>query len=190
MRIIKDKEPIFETDKYDVILVGTSIYDTLYNGFQGKMANKYPYIAEENNKQTYADSRRLGTRLTIERKNMPVISLLYICRYPQKHKMTLDYDALKQCLETAALEFKGKRILTTVLGGTVFDGKGNKKRVLNMMAKAFEGLDVDVYDYKQVLLKEEENLKRKELTEIGVTDKQKRIEILKQLYLIPSDGKK
>ena len=190
MIIIKDKEPIFETEKYDVILVGTSIYDTLYNGFQGKMVNKYPYISEENHKQTYADSRRLGTRLTIVKKNMPIISLLYICHYPLKNKTTLDYDALKRCLDTAALEFKGKRILTTVLGGTVFDGKGNKKRILNMMSKAFEKLDVDVYDYKQTYIKEEAKTKRKELTEIGVTDSQKRIEILKQLYLIPADGKK
>ena len=190
MIIIKDKEPIFETEKYDVILVGTSIYDTLYNGFQGKMVNKYPYISEENHKQTYADSRRLGTRLTIVKKNMPIISLLYICHYPLKNKTTLDYDALKRCLDTAALEFKCKRILTTVLGGTVFDGKGNKKRILNMMSKAFEKLDVDVYDYKQTYIKEEAKTKRKELTEIGVTDSQKRIEILKQLYLIPADGKK
>ena len=190
MRIIKDKDPIFETEKYDVILVGTSIYSTLYNGFQGKMANKYPYIVEENNKQLYADSRRLGTRITIERKNSPTISLLYICRYPIKMRLTLDYAALKQCLETAALEFKNKRILTTVLGGTIFDGKGNKKRVLNIMSKAFEGMDVDVYDYKQTYIKEETKAKRKELTEIGVTDSQKRIEILKQLYLIPADGKK
>lgn len=190
MRIIKDKDPIFETEKYDVILVGTSICDTLYNGFQGKMANKYPYISEENHKQSYADSRRLGTRLTVKRKGNPIISLLYICRYPRKMKLTLDYSALKQCLETAALEFKGKRILTTVLGGTVFDGKGNKKRVLNLMSKAFEGLDVEVYDYKQTYINEEAKTKRKELTEIGVTDSQKRIDILKQLYLIPADGKK
>ena len=190
MKIIKDKEPIFETEKYDVILVGTSICDTLYNGFQAKIANKYPYISEENHKQPYADSRRLGTRLTVKRENNPIISLLYICRYPQKLKMTLDYSALKQCLETAALEFKNKRVLTTVLGGTIFDGKGNKKRIINMMAKAFEGLDVDVYDYKQTYIIKETNAKMKELTEIGVTDSQKRIEILKQLYLIPSDGKK
>ena len=122
MNIIKDKEPIFETDKYDVILVGTSIYDKLCNGFQGKMANKYPYIVEENHKQPYADIRRLGTRLTLERKGKPTISLLYICRCPQKGLKSLDYDALKHCIETAALEFKGKRILTTVLGGSVLGG--------------------------------------------------------------------
>jgi hypothetical protein len=93
-------------------------------------------------------------------------------------------------LETAALEFKNKRIITTILGGTVFDGEGDKNRILGMMEKAFEGLDVDVYDYTQTVLNEEMFIKKKELTELGVTDRQKRLEILKQLYLIPTDGKK
>lgn len=190
MRIIKDKDPIFETDNYDVVLIGTSIYNMLVNGFQGKMGNKYPYIVEENDKQPYADSRRLGTRLTFERNGLPTISLLYICRCPQKGLKSLDYPSLQRCLETAALEFKNKRIITTILGGTVFDGEGDKNRILGMMEKAFEGLDVDVYDYTQTVLNEEMLIKKKELTELGVTDRQKRLEILKQLYLIPTDGKK
>jgi hypothetical protein len=72
----------------------------------------------------------------------------------------------------------------------VFDGEGDKNRILGMMEKAFEGLDVDVYDYTQTVLNEEMLIKKKELTELGVTDRQKRLEILKQLYLIPTDGKK
>lgn len=185
MKIIKDKEPIFDTENYDVILVGTSIYDILCNGFQGKMACKYPYIVEENHKQSYADTRRLGTRITIERKGNPTISLMYICGLPQRKQKSLDYDALKQCLTTAALEFKNKRIMTTVLGCTDFDGEGNKRRVLRMMEKAFDGMDVDVYDYKQRNLIEEAKEKRNELTEIGVTDRHKRTAILRQLYLMP-----
>ncbi len=190
MRIIENQEPIFETDKYDVVLVGTSVYDLLVNGFQGKMANKYPYILEANHKQPYGDLRNLGTRLTLKREGNPIISLLYICGYPKKKFKSLDYDALKQCLTTAAVEFKDKCILTTIMGSTSFDGEGSKKRIIKMMEKVFEGMDVDVYDYKQMNGVEERKLKKKQLTEIGVTDNKKRQEILRQLYLIPADGEK
>ena len=191
MTIIKDKEPIFDTDKYEVILVGTNIHNILRNGFQGKLANKYPYIVDENNKQPYADTRRLGTRITIERKGFPTISLMYICGVPQRKLKTIDYNALKQCLETAALEFKGKRVMTTVLGSTCFDGGGDKRRVLRIMEKAFGGIDIDVYDYAQKNLKEEASEKRELLIEMGISDGAKRAAILRQLYLLPPlNGKK
>ena len=44
MNIIKDKDPISLTDDYDVILVGTSIYCMMPNGFQSKIRFKYPEI--------------------------------------------------------------------------------------------------------------------------------------------------
>ncbi len=191
MRIIKDKEPIFDTENYDVILVGTSIYDMLVNGFQGKMACKYPHVEEENHKQSYGDTRRLGTRVTVKKKGCPIVSLMYICRYPRQDLKNLDYDALKQCLTTAALEFKGKRIMTTVLGATEFDGNGTKRRVLRMMEKAFDGMDVDVYDYKQRYRFEETNEKRRQFDAIGITERSKRTAILRQLYLLaPKNGEK
>lgn len=186
MQIIKDKEPIFETEKYDVILVGTSIYGMLCNGFQGKMANKYPYIVEENDKQSYGDVRRLGTRITVSKEDSPDISLLYICRYPQKNAESIDYEALEKCLATAAVEFKGKKIMTTVIGSTQYDGTGSKRRVLSIMRKVFGESDVDVYDYKQHALKEEASDKRKQLSEMGITNKSKITSVLRKLYLLPS----
>ena len=44
MKIITNEDLIWKTDNYDVILVGTSIYCMLTNGFQSKMRMKYPYI--------------------------------------------------------------------------------------------------------------------------------------------------
>lgn len=191
MNIIKDKEPIFTTENYDVILVGTSVFDMLVNGFQGKMAYKYPQIEKENHKQSYGDVRRLGTRITVNKKGCPTISLMYICRYPRKDLKNLDYNALKQCLATAAMEFKDKRVMTTVLGASEFDGNGTKRRILRIMTKAFDGMNVDVYDYKQRNLKEEYKEKRQELIDMGITDSRKRNAILRQLYLLaPKNGKK
>ena len=184
MEIIKGKDAIFETDKYDVILIGTSVYDILSCGFQGKVARKYPHVAEANHKQNYGDLRRLGTRVTVEKEGCPIVSLLYICRYPKKGLKSLDYDALEKCLATSAMEFRNKRIITTVMGASDFDGEGSKRKVLNMMRKAFEGMDVDVYDYPQGNIAKELSDKKRLLNSIGVTDKKRRNEILKQLFLI------
>lgn len=184
MRIIKDKEPIFEVDKYDVVLVGTSVYGILTNGFQGKMANRYPYIVDENLKQPYGDLRRLGTRITITKEGYPTISLLYISGYPKKGLHSLDYEALDKCLKTAAMEFKGERIITTVLGDTQFDGEGNRRRILNMIDRAFEGMDIDVYDYPQFNLKKEKAKLIEELKKQGISDSRERTEILKKQFLI------
>lgn len=150
MNIIVNKDLIFETDKYDVILLGTSTYCMLTNGFQSKMRLKYPFIEDANNKTNYGDKRKLGKRTTIENENTPIISLLYVCNYPNKTREFIDYEALENCLRTAAAEFKGKKIATTVIGSSLYDGNGDKEHILNIMQESLQGLDVDVYDYKQL----------------------------------------
>lgn len=184
MKLIKGKDAIFETDNYDVILVGTSVYDLLTHGFQGKIGKKYPHVIEANHKQSYGDLRRLGTRLTLEEEGKPIISLLYVCRYPKKGLHSLDYEALRQCFLTSAAEFKGKRIITTIIGANEFDGEGDREKILRMMRNVFKDVDIDVYDYPQKSIVEEEREKRKQLKAMGVNDANKRREILRKLFLI------
>lgn len=148
INIIKDKDAIWETDKYDVILIGTSYYCMLTNGFQSKMRIKYPYIEKKNNETNYGDRRKLGTRITFYES--PIISLLYICNYPHSKRVFIDYKALKQCLETANAEFKGKKVMTTLLGCSRFDGNGDKNTVLNIIKETCTDIDLDVYDYNQL----------------------------------------
>ena len=190
MKLIKGKDAIFETDNYDVILIGTSIYDILTHGFQGKVAIKYPHVAEANHKQPYGDSRRLGKRVTVEKEGCPTISLLYICRYPKKGLKSLDYDALKHCLETSAAEFKNKRIITTIMGASDFDGEGDRAKILRWMRKYFKDMDVDVYDYPQIKVIKELNETSKKLKSMGVDKRSKRREILERLFLMPKNGEK
>ena len=82
------------------------------------------------------------------------------------------------------MEFKGKRIITTVLGDTQFDGEGNRRRILNMIDRAFEGIDIDVYDYPQFNLKKEKAKLIEELKKQGISDSRERTEILKKQFLI------
>lgn len=152
MKIIKDKDLIWEVEKYDVILVGTTIYCMLSNGFQSKIRYKYPHVEKANEQTPYGDQRKLGTRLTVEpiEDGHPTISLLYIARYPHSKRVFLDYESLENALATANAEFKGKKVATTVLGITPFDGNGERERVLKIMEENTKDLDLDVYDYTQL----------------------------------------
>ena len=153
LHIIKDKDPIWDTDNYDVILLGTNIYCMLGNGFQNKLKNKYPKIEEINDKTNYGDRRKLGKRITIEGE--PVISLLYICNYPNKKWASIDYDALENAMATANVEFKGKKVMTTMLGTTIFDGNGDREKVMEILENNCSGMDLYVYDYNQLNKKDE-----------------------------------
>lgn len=152
MNIIKDKDPIWETEKYDVILVGTSIYCMLTNGFQSKIRFKYPYVDDANNKTPFGDKRKLGKRLTVEpiEDGQPIISLLYIANYPHSKRVFVDYEALENALATANAEFKGKKVMTTLLGESAFDGNGDREKLLKIIEENTKDLDLDVYDYKQL----------------------------------------
>jgi hypothetical protein len=188
INIIKDKEPIWETDKYDVILVGTSIYNMLSNGFQSKLRLKYPYIEEINNSTNYGDLRKLGKRMTIQGK--PIISLMYIAKYPNSRREFIDYDALEHALSTANAEFRGKKVLTTMLGCSKFDGNGDKDKVLEIINRTANNLELDVYDYLQLEKRKEIALHFKKIREFETTEPEKfnqlwpiRKELIKDLYL-------
>ena len=151
MKIIEGKDLIWDTDKYEVILVGTSIYNMLTQGFQSKMYVKYPYIEDSNNATPYADRRKYGKRITIDSVDgSPIISLMYICGYPHCKREYLNYDALEQCLSTAAVEFKNKKIAMPIVGSSQFDGNGDKQKCLTMIEKIMGDLDVTVYDFPQL----------------------------------------
>lgn len=188
MNIIKDKDPISLTDEYDVILVGTSIYCMMPNGFQSKIRFKYPEIERANDSSPYGDKRKLGKRLTLD--GSPIISLLYITKYPNYKMDYLDYDALRNCLLTATAEFKGKKVMTTVLGSSKYDGNGDKNRILKIMEECTNGLDLDVYDYVQMSRYDEMKIWGRKIYRVKLTDKEKyytlrgqREEIYKKLYL-------
>lgn len=188
LTIVKDKDPIWETDDFEVILVGTSIYNRLGGGFQSKIKFKYPLVNEENNKTRYADNSKFGTRITV--KGKPIVSLMYICGYPSCNKTTIDYDALRRCLLTANAEFRGKRVLTTILGSSFFDGNGDKDKCLSIIEETTKDLDLTVFDYEQKRRRDEVNEQKKYLKSLQYTNIEKYNKLksvfdtyLKKLYL-------
>lgn len=188
LKIIKDKDPIWNTDDFDVLLVGTSIYNQLNGGFQSKIRYKFPIVEERNNATKYADISKLGTRVTINGE--PTISLMYICGYPRPNSVSLDYDALERCLKTANAEFRGKKVLTTLLGSSPFDGNGERDKCLKLIEDNTKDLEIYIYDYKQKKRKEEIAEQRRYLESLQYTDVEKYNKLksvfdiyLKKLYL-------
>ena len=168
--IIKNKEAIYETDNYDVVLMGVSTHNMFMGNFQGKMAVKYPIVEKVNNSTPYGDKRKLGKRITID-DNKPMISLMYICTYPSRKSDYIDYDALENCLKTANTEFKGKRVMTTLLGSTKFDGKGDREKCLKIIEENTKDLDLYIYDFEQITIKEEVKRQNKYFAELRRNNK-------------------
>ena len=188
LKIIKDKDPIWDTDKFDVILIGTSIYNQLNGGFQSKMKYKYPIVDEKNRETKYADFSKLGTRITIN--DTPIISLMYICGYPRPNIDTVDYDSLTKCLLTANAEFRGKKIMATILGSSQFDGNGDKDKCLKIIEDSTKDLDITLYDYEQKKRADEIREQKMYLKSLQYTDIEKYNKLkdvfdlyLKKLYL-------
>ena len=188
LKIIKDKDPIWETDKFDVILIGTSIYNQLNGGFQSKIKYKYPIVDEKNRETKYADFSKLGTRITIN--DTPTISLMYICGYPRPNIDTVDYDSLTKCLLTANAEFRGKKVMATILGSSQFDGNGDKDKCLKIIEDTTKDLDITLYDYEQKKRADEIREQKMYLKSLQYTDIEKYNKLknvfdlyLKKLYL-------
>lgn len=188
LKIIKDKDPIWDTDNFDVILIGTSIYNQLNGGFQSKMKYKYPMVDEKNRETKYADFSKLGTRITIN--DTPIISLMYICGYPRPNIDTVDYDSLTKCLLTANAEFRGKKVMATILGSSQFDGNGDKDKCLKIIEDSTKDLDITLYDYEQKKRADEIREQKMYLKSLQYTDIEKYNKLknvfdlyLKKLYL-------
>lgn len=115
---------------------------------------------------------------------------MYIAKYPNSRREFIDYDALEHALSTANAEFRGKKVLTTMLGCSKFDGNGDKDKVLEIINRTANNLELDVYDYLQLEKRKEIALHFKKIKEFETTEPEKfnqlwpiRKELIKDLYL-------
>lgn len=156
--IVKNVDLIYHVKEYDAVLVGTGIKNSLGDGFQHKVGRSFPYVKEANNRTRYDDRSKLGT-VNVVGEN-PAFCLCYIhCgRYrPDLYPDVVDYGALEKCLTLINRSFAGKRIASTVIGGSEFEGGGNPERCLGVMKETLKDCDVFVYDYEQVPFRDEDN---------------------------------
>lgn len=156
MKIINDINLIYDIFKYDVILVGTSIYNSLGNGFQHEIKINFPIVNDKNMETSYADPKKLGTNLYVSERNV-IFALCYINsgRFrPDLKKEYLNYDALENCLKDVVNRYNDKKIATTLIGGSIFDGDGNREQILSIIDKICQNTDITIYDYVQQSVKD------------------------------------
>lgn len=147
---VNDIDLIYHVKEYDVIIVGTTINNSLSNGFQKDVARSFRYVEQANRKTVYGDKRKLGTCLVVNGE--PIFCLCYIYEArtnPSTRPDVLNYDALYKCLCQIDDNFQGKKIATTLIGASEFDGGGDAAKVKEILNAAFSNSDVDVYTYEQ-----------------------------------------
>lgn len=160
LQIIKDIDLIKHTNEYDVVLVGTNTYFAMSNGFQRKIRYKYPEVKEFNMTTKYGDINKLGT-IAYTGKD-PIICLCYVTHgynfRPDKNKEYLDYEAVRNCIKSVNETFQGKKVATTILGNSRFDGNGDTDKIMKIIEENHNNIDLYVYDYYQQKISEELNV--------------------------------
>lgn len=153
IKVVSDVNLMDDISEYEIILIGTNVYCTLSQGIQRDIALNYPYVRENNLKTKYGDISKLGTMLECSCEGEPTIVLLYMYRgYPYRKSMDedyLDYKSLEKCLKKVNTIYAGKKIATTLLGCSRFDGNGDKEKVMEIMSSTLTNVDITVYDFFQ-----------------------------------------
>ena len=157
VKIVENIDLIYDVKKYDLILVGTSIMNTLGNGFQYKVALNFPQVFDASKTGSkYGDINKLGKVDVVETE--PAFALCYITkgRYtPKNNSDALNYEALEKCLNIIKKHYSDKKIACTVLGNSPFEGGGDKSRIIEIFERVLGGVDITLYDYTQINIRDE-----------------------------------
>lgn len=155
--MIENKQLIYDIDNYDVILIGTSINNALGNGFQYQIKKSFPEVDIANKNTPYGDIRKLGTVQVVNKYNK-TFCLCYINksrRRPDLYPDYLEYTALESCMQIINKNFKNKKIASTILGNSVYEGDGDKEKIMQIICDNTNDVDITLYDFQQQDFKQE-----------------------------------
>jgi hypothetical protein len=166
--VIKDVDLFEHVSDYDAVLIGTNTYCTMSQGIQLKIMLNYHYVYEKNLETKYADPEKLGTILECKSDGEPTFCLCFITNSynfrPDLQKDFLSYESLEKCLRLVNLLYRGKKIATTLLGASRFDGNGDKDKIMEIFNNTIKDVDLTIYDYHQKSRAEEmKEIREKEL---------------------------
>ena len=151
IKIVNDKNLIFDVWKYDVILVPMSINNSMNKGFKYEIGINFPYVKEEEQKTPYGDNRKYGMVKTVRTDGLIFcLCYMYVTPCAKKHKKDfVKYDSLEQCLKNVVKLYSGKKIASPIMGSDVYDGSGDKDNILAIYEKICGKIDITLYDYIQ-----------------------------------------
>lgn len=150
IEIISNKPLIEDVFNYDIIIIGTGIHNALGNGFQYDVKINFPSVEDAVKKTPYADVRKLGTVIVIPGK--PTFCVGFIHKGGFRKDLTpdfLSYESLKEVLILIDENFENKRIATTLIGCSLYDGNGDKNKVLDIFNNLSQKNSFFIYDYEQ-----------------------------------------
>ncbi len=158
INVIKDIDLIDHVNEYDLILVGTNVYNSLNQGFAWKVRRYYPFVQAKNMETRYGDVKKMGTVLECKDEGQPTFVLCYITKgynfRPDIESDYLSYESLENCLKLVNVLYKGKNVAAPFLGASRFDGNGDKDRIMEIIKNTCVDFDLTLYDYHQLKEKE------------------------------------
>lgn len=180
--IIKDIDLFDDIQDYEVILVGANTYHTMGNGFNRKIRVHYPSVYDADMETNYADKNKLGDIVSVVCDNK-IFVICYIAHgynfRPDLKPDFLNYEALKDCVNKVNNQYKGKKIASTILGHSKFEGNGDKDRIIEIIESVTPDVDLTLYDYLQMRVPHEKAKKYGEImNNENYTEEEKREIIL------------
>lgn len=164
INIITNKPLIEDIFNYDVIIVGTGIHNALGNGFQYDVKINFPTVEEIVKKTPYADVRKLGTVTVVNSTPIFCVGFIHKGGYRKDlNPVYLDYKSLEDVLTLIDNNFENKRIATSFIGCSQFDGNGEKEIVLKIFSGLSDKNEYFIYDYEQRDYREVNNEKWAEI---------------------------
>lgn len=164
---VHDKPLIEDIFNYDIIIVGTGVHNALGNGFQYDVKINFPLVEYVVKQTPYADPRKMGTVSVIN--ETPIFCVGFIHQGGYRKDLTpdyLNYDAVRDVLHLVDTNFEGKKIATTLIGCSLFDGNGDKNQVLEIFNGLSDNNEYFIYDYEQRDYREVHNEKWAEITSL------------------------
>lgn len=184
IKVIKDVDLFDHVSEYEAVLIGTNTYCTMSQGIQLKVMLNYHYAYEKNLETKYGDKNKLGTLLECKSEGEPTFCLCFITSgynfRPDLSSDYLDYESLEKCLKLVNVLYKGKKIATTLLGSSRFDGNGDRKRIEEIFNSTIKDVDLTIYDYFQKSRAEEMKEVRERELEVKKVDRKKYYEMVKE----------
>lgn len=148
MKIVNSDTLIRDYKEYDVILVPMSINNAMNRGFAYDIKLNFPNVYNEEQTTPYGDRRKYGTIKEIV-SNDTIFVICYVHTGGFKNGIFIDYKFLEQSLTLVNKRFKDKKVASTIIGVSKYDGNGDRKTILDIFSKKCTDVDLYLYDFEQ-----------------------------------------